>query len=156
MVRKIRKAAVIGSGVMGGGIAALLASAGVKTIMLDILTPDLTDEEKSNPDARNKIVKAGLDTDSVADKIGGVFGPNDTFPKDSFAEIDYEFQHFGQSFLAGNNLQKSHVANRIKKVGPQKVLFELDAQALRHGLQRYTGCIRGNNGAFLSNRFEPF
>ena len=30
MVRKIRKAAVIGSGVMGGGIAALLASAGIK------------------------------------------------------------------------------------------------------------------------------
>ena len=30
MTRKIRKAAVIGSGVMGGGIAALLAGAGVK------------------------------------------------------------------------------------------------------------------------------
>jgi len=62
MVRKIRKAAVIGSGVMGGGIAALLASAGVKTIMLDILPPDLTNEAKSNPDARNRIAKAGLDT----------------------------------------------------------------------------------------------
>jgi 3-hydroxyacyl-CoA dehydrogenase len=61
MVRKIRKAAVIGSGVMGGGIAALLASAGVKIIMLDILPPDLTDKEKSNPDVRNRIVKAGLD-----------------------------------------------------------------------------------------------
>jgi 3-hydroxyacyl-CoA dehydrogenase len=61
MVRKIRKAAVIGSGVMGGGIAALLASAGVKTVMLDIVPFDLSDEEKKDPTARNRMVKAGYD-----------------------------------------------------------------------------------------------
>jgi len=61
MPRKIRQAAVIGSGVMGGGIAALLASAGVKTLLLDIVPFDLKDEEKNNPDARNRIVKAGMD-----------------------------------------------------------------------------------------------
>ncbi|MDM8522781.1 3-hydroxyacyl-CoA dehydrogenase/enoyl-CoA hydratase family protein [Desulfococcaceae bacterium HSG8] len=60
MVRKIKNAAVIGSGVMGGGIAALLASAGIKTLLLDIVPFDLKDEEKDNPLARNKIVKAGL------------------------------------------------------------------------------------------------
>ncbi|WP_319522407.1 3-hydroxyacyl-CoA dehydrogenase NAD-binding domain-containing protein [uncultured Desulfosarcina sp.] len=62
MTRKIRKAAVIGSGVMGGGIAALLASAGVKTLLLDIVPFDLKDEEKNNPVARNRIAKAGMDT----------------------------------------------------------------------------------------------
>ena len=46
MVRKIRKAAVIGSGIMGGGIAALLAGAGVHVLLLDIVPFDLTDEEK--------------------------------------------------------------------------------------------------------------
>ena len=61
MPRKIRQAAVIGSGVMGGGIAALLASAGVRTLLLDIVPFDLKDEEKNNPDARNRIVKAGMD-----------------------------------------------------------------------------------------------
>ncbi len=61
MLRKIRQAAVIGSGVMGGGIAALLASAGVKTLLLDIVPFDLKDEEKNNPEARNRIVKAGMD-----------------------------------------------------------------------------------------------
>ncbi len=61
MRRKIRTAAVIGSGVMGGGIAALLAGAGVKTLLLDIVPFDLKAEEKDDPGARNRIVKAGLD-----------------------------------------------------------------------------------------------
>jgi 3-hydroxyacyl-CoA dehydrogenase len=60
MRRKIRTAAVIGSGVMGGGIAALLAGVGVKTLLLDIVPFDLKPEEKDDPDARNRIVKAGL------------------------------------------------------------------------------------------------
>ncbi len=61
MKRKIRSAAVIGSGVMGGGIAALLAAAGVETHLLDIVPFDLTEEEKKDPAARNRIAKAGLD-----------------------------------------------------------------------------------------------
>jgi 3-hydroxyacyl-CoA dehydrogenase len=47
---------------MGGGIAALLASAGIKTLMLDIVPPNLTDAEKKDPAARNRIAKAGYDT----------------------------------------------------------------------------------------------
>lgn len=62
MVRKIRTAAVVGSGVMGGGIAALLAGAGIKTLLLDIVPFDLKDEEKTDPAARNRIAQAGLDT----------------------------------------------------------------------------------------------
>ena len=61
-MRKIRKAAVIGSGIMGGGIAALLAGAGVKTLLLDIVPPDLKEEEKKDPVARNRIAKQGLDS----------------------------------------------------------------------------------------------
>jgi 3-hydroxyacyl-CoA dehydrogenase len=34
---------------MGGGIAALLASAGIKTLLLDIVPFDLSDEEKKDP-----------------------------------------------------------------------------------------------------------
>lgn len=61
MRKKIRTAAVLGSGVMGGGIAALLAAAGVKTLLLDIVPPDLKAEEKDDAVARNRIAKAGLD-----------------------------------------------------------------------------------------------
>jgi 3-hydroxyacyl-CoA dehydrogenase len=61
MPRKIRSAAVIGSGIMGGGIAALLAGAGMKTLLLDIVSPDLKKEDKNDPEVRNQIVKGGLD-----------------------------------------------------------------------------------------------
>ena len=60
-MRKINKAGVVGSGVMGGGIAALLAGAGIETLLLDIVPFDLKAEEKKDPAARNRIVKAGLD-----------------------------------------------------------------------------------------------
>jgi 3-hydroxyacyl-CoA dehydrogenase len=62
---RIRNAAVIGSGTMGGGIAALLAGLGIPTLLLDIvpskLRPDeeaagLTLEDKA---VRNRIVEAG-------------------------------------------------------------------------------------------------
>ncbi len=61
MNRRIEKVAVIGSGIMGGGIAALCASAGIKTLLMDIVPFDLKDEERNDPEARNRIVKAGLE-----------------------------------------------------------------------------------------------
>jgi 3-hydroxyacyl-CoA dehydrogenase len=61
MTRRIEKVAVIGSGIMGGGIAALCASAGIRTLLLDIVPFDLTDEEKKDKSARNRIVTAGLE-----------------------------------------------------------------------------------------------
>ncbi len=61
MTRRIEKACVIGSGIMGGGIAALCASAGVKTLLLDIAPFDLTDAEKNDRKAKQRIVQAGLD-----------------------------------------------------------------------------------------------
>ncbi|MGM0577274.1 MAG: 3-hydroxyacyl-CoA dehydrogenase/enoyl-CoA hydratase family protein [Myxococcota bacterium] len=56
----IRKAAVLGAGVMGSGIAAHLASCGIRTILLDIVPPDLSDEEKDDPKARNRFAANGL------------------------------------------------------------------------------------------------
>ncbi|MDT8271717.1 MAG: 3-hydroxyacyl-CoA dehydrogenase/enoyl-CoA hydratase family protein [Desulfomonilia bacterium] len=61
MVQRIKKAAVIGSGIMGGGIAALLAGTGVDVLLLDIVPFDLKGEEKKDPKARNRIVTAGLE-----------------------------------------------------------------------------------------------
>jgi 3-hydroxyacyl-CoA dehydrogenase len=46
--RRIQKAAVLGSGVMGSGIAAHLANIGIPTLLLDIVPRDLTDGERAN------------------------------------------------------------------------------------------------------------
>lgn len=47
LVQFIKKAAVLGSGVMGSGIAAHLANIGIPTLLLDIVPKALTDEEKA-------------------------------------------------------------------------------------------------------------
>jgi len=57
----IRKVAVLGAGVMGSGIAAHLASCGIRTILFDIVPPNLSDEEKSDPAARNRWAQGGLE-----------------------------------------------------------------------------------------------
>ena len=61
MKRMINTAGVIGAGIMGGGIAALLASAGIKTLLLDIVPMDLPAGAENDPKARNRIAQAGLD-----------------------------------------------------------------------------------------------
>jgi len=67
MERKIRKAAVLGSGVMGAGIAAHLANVGIRTFLLDIVPRELTEEEAKkgltleHPAVRNRIAHAGKD-----------------------------------------------------------------------------------------------
>ncbi|MFC0187578.1 3-hydroxyacyl-CoA dehydrogenase/enoyl-CoA hydratase family protein [Fictibacillus aquaticus] len=61
MLREIRKAAVLGSGVMGSGIAAHLANVGIPTLLLDMVPTSLNDAEKAkglteeHPNFRNKL-----------------------------------------------------------------------------------------------------
>lgn len=57
---RIKKVAVLGSGVMGSGIACHLAGAGLQVLMLDIVPFDLKEEEKTNKKARNRIVDGAL------------------------------------------------------------------------------------------------
>ena len=54
--RAIKKVAVLGSGVMGSGIALHLANIGLEVLLLDIVPFDLKEEEKANPKLRNRIV----------------------------------------------------------------------------------------------------
>lgn len=61
MNRRIRKVAVLGSGLMGSGIACHLAGVGIEVLMLDIVPFDLTDEQKKDVRQRNRIVQAAFD-----------------------------------------------------------------------------------------------
>ncbi len=66
MCREIKKAAVLGAGVMGAAIAAHLANAGIECLLLDIVPFELTEEDKANglteesPAWRNRFAETGL------------------------------------------------------------------------------------------------
>ena len=66
MTREIKKAAVLGAGVMGAGIAAHLANAGIECLLLDIVPFVLTEEDKAkglteeSPAWRNRFAEGGL------------------------------------------------------------------------------------------------
>ena len=58
---RIQKAAVLGAGVMGSGIAAHLANAGVPVVLLDIVPPKAADGEDVKSKAfRNKFALGAL------------------------------------------------------------------------------------------------
>jgi len=64
--RRIKKVAVIGSGIMGSGIACHFANIGVEVLLLDIVPRELSEKEKAkgldlkDPQVRNRIVNDSL------------------------------------------------------------------------------------------------
>jgi len=67
MKRHINKVAVIGSGIMGSGIACHFANIGVEVLLLDIVPRELNDKEKAKGLTLNdKVVRNRLVNDSLA------------------------------------------------------------------------------------------
>ncbi len=60
MTRPIRRVAVLGAGVMGSGIAAHCANAGIPVLLLDIVPPKLSDADKQNKAARDGFAATAL------------------------------------------------------------------------------------------------
>lgn len=54
-MRDIKRVAVLGSGVMGAAIAAHLANCGIPSLMLDIVPPNLSDEDRKSKKNRDAI-----------------------------------------------------------------------------------------------------
>ena len=67
MTRRIKKVAIIGSGIMGSGIACHFANIGVEVLLLDIVPRELTDKEKSKGlTLEDKVVRNRLVNDALA------------------------------------------------------------------------------------------
>jgi 3-hydroxyacyl-CoA dehydrogenase len=68
MTRRIKKVAIVGSGIMGSGIACHFANIGVEVLLLDIVPRELTDKEKAkgltleDKVVRNRLVNDALST----------------------------------------------------------------------------------------------
>lgn len=61
-MRKIKRVAVLGSGIMGSGIACHLANIGLEVLMLDILPPGADENNAGNKAIRNSIAQNALQT----------------------------------------------------------------------------------------------
>ena len=67
MTRRIKKVAIIGSGIMGSGIACHFANIGVEVLLLDIVPRELTDKEKAKGlTLEDKVVRNRLVNDALA------------------------------------------------------------------------------------------
>ncbi|GGW66701.1 3-hydroxyacyl-CoA dehydrogenase [Winogradskyella epiphytica] len=68
--RRIKKIAIIGSGIMGSGIACHFANIGVDVLLLDIVPRELTDKEKAKGlTLEDKVVRNRLVNDALAASI---------------------------------------------------------------------------------------
>lgn len=99
----IKKAAVIGAGTMGSGIAAHLANCGIDTLLIDIVPPELSDEDKAlgltveNSKFRNRIAqdaikampKARLSPLYDPDSVKLITGGNIEDDFDKLADVDW-------------------------------------------------------------------
>ena len=78
MTRRIKKIAIVGSGIMGSGIACHFANIGVEVLLLDIVPRELNDKEKAkgltleNSMVRNRLVNKALMT-SLKSKPSAIY-----------------------------------------------------------------------------------
>ena len=67
MTRRIKKVAIIGSGIMGSGIACHFANIGVEVLLLDIVPREINDKEKAKGlTLEDKVVRNRLVNDALA------------------------------------------------------------------------------------------
>ena len=81
MNRRIKKVAVLGSGIMGAGIACHFANIGVEVLLLDIVPKEPNELEKkkgldtTHPAVRNRIVTTNL-TAAIKSKPAPLYHPS--------------------------------------------------------------------------------
>ena len=125
MRKPIRRAAILGAGVMGSGIAAHLANAGVEVALLDILPPGLAEADRADKRARDRFAASAVEKALKA-------RPAAFFHKD-----------FARLVSVGNledDLERLRACDLVieaivEQIGPKRALFEkLDGLVPEHCL----------------------
>jgi len=73
MTYEVKRAAVIGAGVMGAGIAAHMANVGIPTLLMDIVPPDA--QNSTDHMARSRIAATGIERQLKARPAPGFYSP---------------------------------------------------------------------------------
>ncbi|MCK0145678.1 3-hydroxyacyl-CoA dehydrogenase/enoyl-CoA hydratase family protein [Arenibacter sp. F26102] len=112
MNKHIKKVAVIGSGIMGSGIACHFANIGVEVLLLDIVPKELNDKEKAKGlTLKDKVVRNRLVNESLATALKSKPSP-------------IYHQKFAQRILTGN------LEDDIAKVGQVDWIIEVVVERL--------------------------
>ena len=124
MTYHIRKAAVIGSGTMGAGIAALLAGVGVETLLLDIPAKDTSPDDPFV--TRNAIVLKGLKNMQTA-RPAQLFHPDDLNlitvgntedDLDKVADVDWVIEVVVENLA----IKQALMARLAQVIGPETII----------------------------------
>ena len=132
MIKTVKSVAVIGSGIMGSGIAAILAGRGIKTLLLDIVPPDLDKDEK-NFFKRNKIVLENLEKAKKMkppvfmsnDELNFIKVGNLTDDFDKLAKCDWIFE-----VAIENPKIKKGIFEKVDKVKKQGALVSTNTSGI--------------------------
>ncbi len=129
MIRRIKKVAVLGSGVMGSGIACHFANIGTEVLLIDIVPNELSDKEKSQGlSLSDKQVKNRIVNDSLSAALKSKPSPI------------YK-QEFAKRITTGNFDDDLHkiedydwiIEVVIERLDIKKVIFEKVDQLRKHG-----------------------
>ncbi|MDP9150259.1 MAG: 3-hydroxyacyl-CoA dehydrogenase/enoyl-CoA hydratase family protein [Myxococcota bacterium] len=148
MRKPIRRAAILGAGVMGSGIAAHLANAGVEVSLLDMVPAGLNDAERLDKSARDRLAAAGLEK---ALRVR----PAAFFHKDFARRVSVGNLEDDLDRVRGCDLVIEAV---IEQLGPKRALFEkLDGLVPEHCLiasntsgLRIVEMVQGRSPSFRS------
>src|SRR5215204_6936294 len=125
----IKRVVVIGSGKMGGGIAAHAANAGLRVYLLDVAPKELTPEEErkglklESPQVRNRIVNASLER-LKRSKPAAFFTP-EAAELVTAGNLEENFEWVGEGDWI--------VEAIVEQLGPKRELFARVERARRPG-----------------------
>ncbi|TFH37104.1 MAG: 3-hydroxyacyl-CoA dehydrogenase/enoyl-CoA hydratase family protein [Anaerolineales bacterium] len=161
MKYRIHRAAIIGSGTMGGGIAALLAGLGIPTLLYDIVPNELTPAEEAagltleDREVRNRIVDSGWKAvtksrppallSKASEQLIGLVNLEDDF--DRLAEVDLIIEVIVENLKIKRELYK-----RIDKIRADHTIVATNTSGLPiKALAK--GMSAGFQGHFLGMHF---
>ncbi|MDP9035137.1 MAG: 3-hydroxyacyl-CoA dehydrogenase NAD-binding domain-containing protein [Myxococcota bacterium] len=149
MRKPIRRAAILGAGVMGSGIAAHFANAGVEVSLLDVVPSGLSDGDRSDKRARDRLAVIGLERALNA-------RPAAFFHKDFARRVSVGNFEDDLDRVRGCDLVIEAV---IEQLGPKRALFQkLDGLVPEHCLiasntsgLRIAEMVEGRSASFRSH-----
>ncbi len=122
---KIKRAAVIGGGAMGGSIAHLLTSVGIECFVKDIEKKFIDKAIELSGGIYDKLVKKGKIDRKKADDLQGLLRGSVDYDKEFFSEVDLIIEAVPEIIKI-----KQAIFGELEKICPEKTIFASNTSTL--------------------------